>query len=162
MIGDPEIQFGGGGGMQCGKDYSWWGGGNEDIDSKILLGRAGKEISNKFNYWGGGDKGMNLNPAPVVNDGQVNKKKKNWQSYYMVMISSQKVGSLNKRGLTLSCDVWLDPDFKVKYPCFPTAWILFKWSRLLVTWLFGSNNTTYHCDVNNVTYLLWHHNGCLL
>ncbi len=22
-----------------------------------------------------------------------------------------------------SCDVWLDPVFDVKYPCFPTTWI---------------------------------------
>ncbi len=75
--------------------------------------------------------------------------------------------------LILSCDVWLDPVFEVKYPCFPTTWIMYKrsrfsWilcktSRLLVTWLFGINDS--------ITYPLWcfqvdqttsHDNGCLL
>ncbi len=60
---------------------------------------------------------------------------------------------------TLSCNVWLGPVFEVKYPCFPTTWILctrsrFSWilykrSRLLVTWLCGIND--------KVSYPLWCH-----
>ncbi len=71
----------------------------------------------------------------------------------------------------LSCEVWLDSVFEVTYPCFPTTWILckrsmFSWilckrSKLLVKWLFGINDIVTLHSCLDVTYLLWHHNGCM-
>ncbi len=58
----------------------------------------------------------------------------------------------------LSCNVWVDSVLELKYPHFPTTWMVYKRSRfswilcerskLLVTWPFRVNG--------NVTFTLWH------
>ncbi len=74
-----------------------------------------------------------------------------WQSKHLHLLD---IRNKIPTATLLSCDVWLDPAFEVKYTCFPSIWILcirsrFSWilskrSRLWVTWLFGINdNVTY-------------------
>ncbi len=74
----------------------------------------------------------------------------------------------------LSCDVWVDPVFEVKYPSFPTTWILCTRSRF--SWIFyavGHMIVWYQWQchlpivilpscLDNITYPLSHNNGCLM
>ncbi len=58
--------------------------------------------------------------------------------------------------IVLSCDVWLDPVFEVKYPCFPTTFqavghmiVWYQWQRHLLI-------VMSHSCLDNITYPLSH------
>ncbi len=46
------------------------------------------------------------------------------QCQALASLSVARIGRIDLSFASLSCDVWLDSGFEVKYPCCPTTWIL--------------------------------------